>query len=135
LANWLAAASIAYEHQPSLGGRRHPRDESPNAYWKNASFRAYADYMATPEFRAALDHLLAVSANESTAIMCAEAVPWRCHRWLISDALVAAGRSVIHILGMHSSKPHELNLNARVSPQGVLTYPAEATAGGQKQLW
>jgi uncharacterized protein (DUF488 family) len=132
----LSVAGIAYRHEPELGGRRRAQGDSPNGFWKNSSFRAYADYMATPEFRSALDRLVEVAANQSTAIMCAEAVPWRCHRWLISDALTARGCEVIHILALKSSKPHVLNPNARVSPEGILTYPAEtATAGGQKLLW
>ena len=136
LAAALAAAGIAYRHEPDLGGRRRARGESPNAFWKNASFRAYADHMATPEFRAALDRLIADAARESTAIMCAEAVPWRCHRWLISDALVARGREVIHILGHDSTKTHELNASACLSPDGTLTYPADTTqSGGQTLLW
>jgi uncharacterized protein (DUF488 family) len=132
----LAAAGIGYRHESDLGGRRRAQGDSPNGFWRNASFRAFADYMATTEFRSALDRLLEAAANQSTAIMCAEAVPWRCHRWLISDALAARGREVIHILALKSSKPHVLNPNARVSLEGILTYPAEpAAAGGQSLLW
>ncbi len=136
LARLLVAAGIAYRHESDLGGRRRAHGESPNGFWKNSSFRAYADYMATPAFRSALDRLVEAAANQSTAIMCAEAVPWRCHRWLISDALAARGREVIHILDLKSSKPHVLNPNARVSPEGILTYPSEsAPVGGQTLLW
>jgi len=132
----LSSGGIAYRHEPDLGGRRRGEENSPNAFWKNASFRAYADYMATSMFQCALERLLDAAVGQSTAIMCAEAVPWRCHRWLISDALIARGREVIHILGSQSSKPHILNPNARVSPEGILTYPGESTpAGGQTLLW
>jgi len=132
----LSAAGIAYRHEPDLGGRRRAQGDSPNGFWRNASFRAYADYMATPEFRSALDRLLEAADNQSTTIMCAEAVPWRCHRWLISDVLAARGLEVIHILALKSSKPHVINPNARVSLEGILTYPAEtAPAGGQTLLW
>jgi uncharacterized protein (DUF488 family) len=132
----LSAAAIAYRHEPELGGRRRSEGDSPNAFWRNASFRAYADYMATPAFQAALDRLLEAASEQTTAIMCAEAVPWRCHRWLISDALIARGREVNHILAVKSAKPHVLNPNALVSAQGILTYPAEtAPASGQTLLW
>jgi uncharacterized protein (DUF488 family) len=87
-----------YTHMPSLGGRRRGRRDSHNTQWRNASFRAYADYMETREFKEAIEDLLALARLEPTAIMCAEAVPWRCHRSLISDAVVATGVSVLHIL-------------------------------------
>ena len=87
-----------YSHLPSLGGRRRGRRDSHNTKWRNASFRAYADYMETREFHEALDELLTLAALEPTAIMCAEAVPWRCHRSLIADAVVARGVPVLHIM-------------------------------------
>ena len=87
-----------YSHLPSLGGRRRGRRDSHNTQWRNASFRAYADYMETSEFSEALEDLLILAGLEPTAIMCAEAVPWRCHRSLISDAVVARGVPVSHIL-------------------------------------
>lgn len=123
LAASLAEANIRYVHRREFGGRRKPTPESANAYWQNESFRAYADYMSTPEFVAALDDLVADAETETTAIMCAEAVPWRCHRWLISDALVSRGFDVVHILGPKQTKPHALNPNAVVSAGGRLTYP------------
>jgi len=123
LAASLADANIRYVHRRDLGGRRKPAAESSNAYWQNESFRAYADYMSTPEFAAALEDLVTDAEAETAAIMCAEAVPWRCHRWLISDALVSRGLSVIHILGPKQTKPHSLNPNAVVSAGGQVTYP------------
>jgi len=87
-----------YTHLPSLGGRRRGRRDSRNTLWRNASFRAYADYMETREFQEALDDLLSLAGLEPTAIMCAEAVPWRCHRSLIADAAVARGVPVLHIM-------------------------------------
>ena len=101
---------ITYVHVPELGGRRKPLPDSPNTGWRNEQFRAYADYMATPEFAAALDMLL--DSDVRTAIMCAEAVPWRCHRLLISDALVARGVEVRHILGPAPAQPHVLTAGA-----------------------
>ena len=83
----LHPAGIAYTNMKALGGLRHPRPDSPNSGWRNLSFRGYADYMQTPEFAAALDALIQIASAEPTAIMCAEAVPWRCHRSLIADAL------------------------------------------------
>jgi uncharacterized protein (DUF488 family) len=130
LAERLAAAGIGYRHTPDLGGRRvgpgaDRPDDSPNRGWRNASFRAYADYMATPPFRAALDQLLEDAARHTLAIMCAEAVPWRCHRNLISDALVARDVEVRHILSDDAPSRHELNPMARPDPEGTVTYPAE----------
>ncbi len=85
----LQSAGIEYHHMPGLGGLRHPRKDSMNTGWRNASFRGYADYMQTPEFGENLDRLIDLASDTATAIMCAEAVPWRCHRSLISDALAA----------------------------------------------
>lgn len=92
-------AGLSYEELSALGGRRTARADSPNSGWKNASFRGYADYMQTEEFDRALEELMAQGENDRTAIMCAEAVPWRCHRSLVADALVARGWDVTHILG------------------------------------
>lgn len=102
-----------YSHLPSLGGRRRGRRDSHNTLWKNASFRAYADYMETREFQDALDDLIRLARLEPTAIMCAEAVPWRCHRSLISDAAVAQGVEVLHILDA-GTQVHKLTSFARV---------------------
>ena len=90
----LTAAGIAYTHAPALGGRRRPRPGAPPTAWRNEGFAGYADYMTTPAFREAIDVLLAAAAEHPTAIMCSEAVPWRCHRSMISDA-VADRKSVV----------------------------------------
>jgi uncharacterized protein (DUF488 family) len=125
----LAEAGIAYEHLPELGGRRSgSRTGSPNTGWRNPSFRAYADHLASEEFRRGIDRLLAL---ERAAVMCAEAVPWRCHRNLISDYLVAHRVEVEHILSPTESRPHELNPLAEVDEQGGLTYPSKP---GQRSL-
>jgi uncharacterized protein (DUF488 family) len=119
----LPAAGIEYLHLPGLGGLRHPRKDSTNTAWRNASFRGYADYMQTPEFAENLDHLVELAAQAPTAIMCAEAVPWRCHRSLIADALAARGISVIEILSATKSQPHAITSFAHVEGQQV-TYPS-----------
>ena len=120
LATTLPQVGIEYIHVEQLGGRRQPRVDSPNTAWRNEQFRAYADHMASDEFRDAVDALLA--SDKITAVMCAEAVPWRCHRNLLADDLVRRGIEVIHILGTNATKPHEMNPNARLAG-GHLTYP------------
>jgi uncharacterized protein (DUF488 family) len=110
-----------YTHMPSLGGRRRGRRDSHNTQWRNASFRAYADYMESREFVEALDDLLALAALEPTAIMCAEAVPWRCHRSLIADAVVAKGIPVFHILD-GGLQQHQLTSFGRVDESGRVRY-------------
>lgn len=122
LAARLTNASIAYEHLVDLGGYRKPRPDSPNTGWRNAGFRGYADYMGTSEFTAALDRLAAVAHERRTAIMCAEAVPWRCHRGLLSDALLVRGIRVVHILGPGQTQDHRLTPFAKVHA-GRVTYP------------
>jgi len=118
----LAAAGIAYRHEPDLGGRRAPRPDSPNTAWRVAGFRGYADHMASAGFRAALERLIA-QQDTPTAVMCAEAVPWKCHRQLIGDALVARRVEVVHLLGLGERQIHVLNPNAAVGPDGVVVYP------------
>jgi uncharacterized protein (DUF488 family) len=118
----LKAAGIAYRHMPGLGGLRHARADSINTGWRNASFRGFADYMQTPEFDQNLQELIELAAAKPTAIMCAEAVPWRCHRSLIADALVARGIPVLEILSATSARPHSLTPFARVHGT-VVTYP------------
>ena len=118
LGDSLPAASIRYTHFPELGGRRKGRADSSNVKWRNAGFRAYADYMNSPEFEAAVDRL-AFNASESTcAVMCAEAVPWRCHRTLISDAAEARGIQVFHILDAATSR-HTMTSFAAVEDSRV----------------
>jgi uncharacterized protein (DUF488 family) len=121
----LAAEGIAYRHLPALGGRRSGRAEgSVNTAWRVAAFNAFADYMQTPEFAAGLEELIAASQKARTAIMCAEAVPWRCHRRLIADALVARGWTVLDIVSSAAAKPHVPPPFARIEGQAV-TYPGE----------
>jgi len=100
----LPTASVDYTHFPALGGRRKGRPDSSNVNWRNAGFRAYADYMETSEFQAALDRLLSSAAESPCAVMCAEAVPWRCHRTLIADAAEARGVQVFHIIDSATSR-------------------------------
>jgi uncharacterized protein (DUF488 family) len=109
----LNVAGIKYSHAPDLGGRRKPRKDSRNTEWRNDGFRGYADYMETPRFESALDDLLGVAKKDRTVIMCAEAVPWRCHRSLISDAATARGVSVWHILDA-GIQEHRLTSFARI---------------------
>lgn len=110
----LKAAGIAYVHMPELGGLRHARRDSVNTGWRNLSFRGFADYMQTPEFGAALDRLIELSRASRAAIMCSEAVPWRCHRSLIADALSVRGVPVEHIMTAASRKAHALTSFAAV---------------------
>jgi uncharacterized protein (DUF488 family) len=118
----LAATRIAYRHMPELGGLRKPKKDSVNQGWRNPSFRGYADYMQTPEFEAALGTLLSLEEQETVCIMCAEAVPWRCHRSLISDALAVRGREVRHIMGPGKIGAHQLTPFAHVEGLAI-TYP------------
>ena len=129
LAGALAQAGITYAHEGDLGGRRAPRRDSANTGWRSAGFRGYADYMDGDAFSEAFDRLRALAALMPTAILCAEAVPWRCHRQLIADAAVARGIEVRHILGPDRAEPHHLTAFARVLPDGRLCYPAELEQG------
>lgn len=109
-------------HLPGLGGLRHARKDSLNSGWRNASFRGYADYMQTPDFAAAIGDLITRAANSRTVMMCAEAVPWRCHRSLVGDALLVRGVQVEDIMSEKSARPHQLTEWARV--EGVqISYP------------
>ncbi len=114
----LAASGLGYTHFPELGGRRKPRPDSRNVQWRNEGFRAYADYMATSEFAAAIDRLLVLAEQETSAVMCAEAVPWRCHRNLIADAVAARGVQVFHVLDAATSR-HTITSFARVEGSRV----------------
>ncbi len=115
LAEALARAGLDYAWLPALGGRRRGRPDSPHVAWRSASFRAYADHVETPEFRAGLEELLAIAGARRVAILCAEAVPWRCHRQLIADALLVRGVEVRHVLGARQSEPHRLTPFARLA--------------------
>jgi uncharacterized protein (DUF488 family) len=125
----LRKAHIGYHHMKELGGLRHPHRDSPNTAWRNASFRGYADYMLEPEFAAALDGLIELATEKRTAVMCAEAVPWRCHRSMIADALLARGIAVEHITSAKRAEPHHLTDFARVEGERV-TYPSEPLLTG-----
>jgi uncharacterized protein (DUF488 family) len=120
----LKTVGIGYIHLAGLGGLRRPKPDSINAGWKNASFRGYADYMQTPEFEASLQEALEIARRERVALMCAEAVPWRCHRSLIADALVARGFPTEHILSETRRDTH--TMRSFVKRDGTrVTYPAQ----------
>lgn len=121
LAAVLERHGIDYEPMPALGGRRKPHADSRNTIWRSESFRGYADYMETPAFRAAIDHLLALARRRRTTILCAEAVWWRCHRALIADFLKADGMEVLHILGPGKAEFHPWTPAAQIV-DGHLSY-------------
>jgi uncharacterized protein (DUF488 family) len=118
----LRAAEIGYEHVAALGGFRRPSPHSSNAGWRNASFRGYADYMQTTAFAAAIASLAERAELQRLTVMCAEAVPWRCHRSLIADALVARGIPVEEIINATRTQPHAMTSFARVEGT-IVTYP------------
>jgi len=122
LARSLAAASIGYAHAAALGGLRSPRAGSPNGGWRNRSFQGYADHMQSDEFADAIEAVVALAGRERVAVMCAEAVPWRCHRSLIADALVARGVAACEIVSAKRLQPHRLTPFAVVAGERV-TYP------------
>jgi uncharacterized protein (DUF488 family) len=122
----LKAAGIGYLHMPGLGGLRRPRPDSTNIGWRNASFRGFADYMETPEFENHLGKLIEFAQLKRVALMCAEALPWRCHRSLIADALEVRGIRVAHILDATHLPPHRMTPFAQVDGTG-LVYPPEKT--------
>jgi uncharacterized protein (DUF488 family) len=117
----LAEATVGYLHFPELGGRRRAKPDSLNMAWRNEMFRGYADYMETNDFREGIARLREVAAAQRTAIMCAEAVWWRCHRSLISDYLKAKGGDVTHIMGIGKAEPHPFTAAARIV-DGRLSY-------------
>jgi uncharacterized protein (DUF488 family) len=127
LAQGLSASGLRYEAMPALGGRRKPRPASTNAVWRNDSFRGYADYMETSAFEQGLAALLALAAATPAALMCAEAVWWRCHRALIADRLTADGHTVHHILSAARAEPHPYTAAARLL-DGRLSYSSGAPA-------
>jgi len=122
LAASLASAGIEYVHMKDLGGLRHPARDSINLGWRNASFRGYADYMQTPAFAAVLVRAIRLAESAPTALMCAEAVPWRCHRSLVADALVVRGIRVLEIVSAAAPKEHTLTSFAVVDGHHI-TYP------------
>lgn len=123
LTDSLAAAGIQYVWLPELGGRRRPRPDSPHTAWRNASFRAYADYMDTEAFDEGVGRVTALSAQERVALMCAEAVWWQCHRALISDYLKIRGHAVIHLLSPRTHEEHPYTSAAQIV-EGRLSYAA-----------
>jgi Domain of unknown function DUF488 len=129
--NTLAAAlqvhAIGYEHLPGLGGLRHAKKDSINTAWENASFRGFADYMQTEDFERSLNTLIEIAGKQSTAILCAEAVPWRCHRSLIADALLAREITVMDIMNKMSARKHTMTPWAHVKGT-TITYPKPQSA-------
>jgi uncharacterized protein (DUF488 family) len=119
----LATSGLGYEHFPELGGRRGRSAHSPNDFWENDSFRNYADYAATEAFRGGIERLRKLGRDQPTAIMCAEAVWWRCHRRIIADYLICAGETVFHILGAGKIESAKLTPAARSTADGTLIYP------------
>jgi uncharacterized protein (DUF488 family) len=127
LSESLGALQIGYTHLPGLGGLRHARADSPNTGWNNLSFRGYADYMQSPEFADNVQRVVDLATVERCVLMCAEAVPWRCHRSLIGDALLVRGVRVDDIIGAKRCKPHVLTAFAHVD--GIrISYPPAADA-------
>ena len=127
LSRFLEDHGIHYEHLRELGGLRHVRKDSANLGWENASFRGFADYMGTDDFKAGLNRLKRIARQRKAAMMCAEAVSWRCHRLLIADALVKEKWQVFHIQSRKSARPHELTPFLRMRG-GRIIYPAAETA-------
>jgi uncharacterized protein (DUF488 family) len=122
----LKKAGLGYIHMPGLGGLRHAKRDSPNVGWRNESFRGYADYMQTPEFAESLAELIRLANQERIVLMCAEAVPWRCHRSLIADALLVRGIRTEDIMSATRCQLHTLTPFAKVRGTAI-TYPAEAS--------
>jgi uncharacterized protein (DUF488 family) len=133
LAESLGALTVGYTHLPGLGGLRHARADSLNAGWNNLSFRGYADYMQSPEFAENVQWVAKLAGSERCALMCAEAVPWRCHRSLIGDALLVRGVGVEDIIGPGRRKPHTLTTFAHVDGMQI-TYPPPVDALRQTVL-
>ena len=122
----LKTVGIGYVHLPGLGGLRHARPDSPNMAWRNASFRGFADYMQTPQFATSLEELIALARQEPTVLMCAEAVPWRCHRSLVADALLVRGARVLHVLGRGQVREHALTPFAKIQGARAIVEAARA---------
>jgi uncharacterized protein (DUF488 family) len=128
----LKKAGLGYLHMPGLGGLRHAKRDSPNTGWRNASFRGYADYMQTPEFAESLDELIQLANQEQIVLMCAEAVPWRCHRSLIADALLVRGIRTEDIMSPTRRQVHTLTPFAKIRGTAI-TYTTEASGSTQKK--
>jgi uncharacterized protein (DUF488 family) len=128
----LKKAGLRYVHLPGLGGRRHAKADSINAAWRNASFRGYADYMQTPDFKQNLEVLIRLAGRERVALMCAEAVPWRCHRSLVGDALLVRGIRTEDIMSRTRRQIHKLTPFAKVRGS-TITYPVEITRSVEKK--
>ena len=128
----LKPAGLGYVHTPGLGGLRHAKRDSPNMGWRNVSFRGYADYMQTPGFAQSLEELIRLARQDRIVLMCAEAVPWRCHRSLIADALLVRGIRTEDIMSATRRQAHTLTPFAKVQGTAI-TYPAEASAIMQKE--
>jgi uncharacterized protein (DUF488 family) len=128
----LSEAGIEYRYFAGLGGLRRPSPDSPNSGWRNTSFRGYADYMQTPEFAQNVDAVVALAQTTRCALMCAEAVPWRCHRSLVADALLVRGIAVEEIIGPQAPKPHKLTSFARVDGARI-SYPPETARQDEAQ--
>jgi uncharacterized protein (DUF488 family) len=121
LSEWLSGVGIRYKHEPKLGGRRTPRPDSHNTAWRNAQFRGYADHMETEEFKNGVRELLQLASSARVAVMCAEAVWWRCHRSLLADYLKAEGHEVVHIIDQKKVEEHPFTSAARIV-EGKLSY-------------
>jgi uncharacterized protein (DUF488 family) len=128
----LKKVGLGYIHMPTLGGLRHAKSDSSNTGWRNASFRGFADYMQTPEFEQGIKELIRLAKCKQIVMMCAEAVPWRCHRSLIADALFVRGISVEDIMSATHRQVHTLTPFAKVRGKAI-TYPAGASEGTQKK--
>ena len=128
----LKKVGLGYVHLTGLGGLRHAKRDSPNVGWQNASFRGYADYMQTPEFAQSLEELIRLANQDRIVLMCAEAVPWRCHRSLIADALLVRGIRTEDIMSATRRQVHTLTPFAQVRGT-VITYPTEAAESAQKK--
>jgi uncharacterized protein (DUF488 family) len=132
LSKSLKKAGVGYVHLPGLGGLRHAQRESLNMGWRNTSFRGYADYMQTAEFEQSLEKLIRLASQDRIALMCAEAVPWRCHRSLIADALLVRGIRTEDIMSLTRRQVHFLTPFAKVRGT-TITYPAETPLSTQEK--
>ncbi len=134
LAQSLSAQRVAYVPFPELGGRRMPRPESHNTIWRNVSFRGYADYMETSGYRAGVDRLLGAAVERRTALLCAEALWWRCHRALIADDLKARGILVLHVMGLQEAVEHPFTSAAQIADGKLVYGPAPSPSAGDTLL-